>query len=198
MAAAKHAQHKVTPAEPVLAIRALLDAGVDIDARDKHGNTALFHATRSHEVAAALLAAGCCVDAQNATGDTALTTAAANLAANATLRLLADSGAWTGQKNTAGESAVTIAVKQIVGQMVHYPGADEEHASTVRTLLALGCPVNEQDANGDTPLIVAARAGEVKVVEELLRHKARKDLRNRAGETALDAAKANVISALDG
>ena len=201
MAAARH-----TSTGHVAAIHALLEADVALDARDQFGNTALIHAVSSGScdgVIKALLEGGAEINAQNAAGDTAWTAGAANHAQHPTLSLLARSGARTNHRNGSGESAVTVAVKKRAKpRTVHFASAEQQEVSTVKALLALGSPVNEQDADGNTPLIVASCAGEVELVVELLRYKARKDLPNLNGQTALDAAKANqhdkVVSVLEG
>ena len=150
------------------------------------------------------------MNAQNSAGDSALTVGASNGAQRATLELLVAHGAWRGHQNKAGDSAVMAAVKRAGMRFrssvkVFLDGVDQDMescVSTVKALVALKCPVNAQDANGDTPLIVAASIGLVDLVVELLRSNARTDLRNRKGRIALDAAKAHghdkVVSLLGG
>ena len=88
---------------------------------------------------------------------------------------------------------------------VYVDGVDQNmelSVSTVNALVALGCPVDAQDAEGDTPLIVAARIGLVDLVAALVQSNSRTDLRNRKGQTALEVAQANghdtVVSLLRG
>ncbi|MET0625986.1 MAG: ankyrin repeat domain-containing protein [Pyrinomonadaceae bacterium] len=65
------------------------------------------------------------------------------------------------------------------------------HAETVRSILAGGrADVNGRDEGGDTPLIVAARAGHDDVVQSLLVARADPNVKNDGGQTALAAAAA--------
>ena len=52
--------------------RMLLDAGADVNVRDKQGNTALMYAGWNEYVAGELLLAGSDIDARNDLGETAL------------------------------------------------------------------------------------------------------------------------------
>jgi hypothetical protein len=53
-------------------LRALIDRGADVNAKNRHGNTVLLYATNSPEVTLALLSAGADVNAENGNGLTAL------------------------------------------------------------------------------------------------------------------------------
>jgi hypothetical protein len=57
------------------------------------------------------------------------------------------------------------------------------------TLLKQGAKVDAQNVNGSTPLVYAAGAGQRAAVEMLLRAHADPNLRNKAGTTALTAAR---------
>lgn len=65
------------------------------------------------------------------------------------------------------------------------------HAEAVKSILASGrADVNGKDERGDTPLIVAARAGHDDVVQALLVAKADPNAKNDGGQTALTLAAA--------
>ena len=65
------------------------------------------------------------------------------------------------------------------------------HAEAVRSILTGGrADVNGRDESGDTPLIVAARAGHDDVVQALLVARADPNAKNDAGQTALSLAAA--------
>jgi ankyrin repeat protein len=56
--------------------------------------------------------------------------------------------------------------------------------------------VNVQNSAGDTALILASRAGDVDAVAALLASGARRQLRNRDGVAAIDAARAHGLEAV--
>ena len=66
-----------------------------------------------------------------------------------------------------------------------------DRASDVRAMLARGVDPNSVDANGDTGLIVAARAGSAATVDALLAAKADPERRNRWGDNAMMMAALN-------
>jgi cytoskeletal protein RodZ len=67
----------------------------------------------------------------------------------------------------------------------------------VEALLAHGVPVDAVDANGDTALMKSIQADQPAVAALLRRQGASLDLRNHAGETARDMARAKGDAALD-
>jgi ankyrin repeat protein len=66
-----------------------------------------------------------------------------------------------------------------------------DRAPEVRALLSRGVDPNSVDANGDTGLILAARAGSAAVVDVLLAAKADPERRNRWGDSAMMMAALN-------
>ena len=66
-----------------------------------------------------------------------------------------------------------------------------DRSDDVRAMLARGVDPNVVDANGDPALAIAARAGNVKVIDALLAGKAAPDTRNRFGDTPLMLAALN-------
>jgi ankyrin repeat protein len=67
----------------------------------------------------------------------------------------------------------------------YFIAVGNDRASDVRAMLARGIDPNSVDANGDTGLIVAARAGNAATVDVLLAAKADPERRNRWGDTAM-------------
>ena len=59
----------------------------------------------------------------------------------------------------------------------------------MQVLLAKGAQIDAQDPQGNTPLIIAAKAGSMSGVRFLLKKGASVNLKNTAGETALKFAK---------
>jgi ankyrin repeat protein len=74
-----------------------------------------------------------------------------------------------------GDTALTLAIARSDGTWTFF-------------LLGRGADPNQPGVNDDTPLIVAARVGYLEAAEQLLLRKAKVDLPNRKGETALIAA----------
>lgn len=136
--------------------RCLRRGGVDVDARDRHGRTALHMAVRYGSTVAvrALLGAGAEVDVRDEDGGTALHAAVA-LGSTATVRALLDGGADVDTRTKDGETALHAAVA--LGS-----------TGTVQTLLAAGADANARMKNGVTALHLAAALGAVERVRLLL------------------------------
>lgn len=82
------------------------------------------------------------------------------------------------------------AVEENSGRTALHKAAYWGHNDLVKMLLSeLSLNSNIQDYNGDTPLHDASRFGHVKVVEHLLAYGADRNIKNSAGQTALDVAK---------
>ena len=98
-----------------------------------------------------------------------------------------------------GEASKALELVEKPGStVVNYRGGDgnaglhiavrNRNANWVGFLLARGADPNLGDANGDTPLILAARRGFVEAVARMLMTSPDVDKTNRLGETALIAA----------
>ena len=172
------------------ALRVLLDAGVDPDTPRADGATALLWAAHRDDadVVDLLLRAGADVDAADDNGVTPLQRAAENASPAMVGRLLA-AGADVDAAQTSGLTALMIAARtgsaQVVNLLVEH-GADidagtaetrstalmwavaESHADSVRALLDAGADPRASTASGFTPLLFAARNGDIPMARLLL------------------------------
>jgi len=123
------------------------------------------------------LAAGVPVDARSPRGDSLLMLAAYH-GHVALVRLLLGWGSDPNGRNTQGEAPLAgVAFKGLI--------------DIAEALVAGGADVNTaSQANGRTPLMMAAAFNRIDMVRWLLAHGAAPDLRDAAGLTALDAARA--------
>ena len=185
------------------AVRALVEAGSDVDTREADGTTALHWAVRHDrtEIAALLLRAGADVDAANRYGMTPLSLAGTN-GSPAIVALLLDAGADPNLATPEGETPLMTAARTgdpealrlllthgaRVGDREAWRGqtalmwaAAEGNAAAARALVAAGADVAARSSLGMTPLLFAARNGDLDTVRALLGGGARID------ETAMDA-----------
>ena len=159
---------------------ALLRAGADVDAANDFGATPLWLAclNRSEAMVAVLLAAGADANAALPSGETVLMTASRTGSAEA-VRLLAAHGAdLNARERTRGQTALMWAVAQ-------------RHPDVVEALIALGADVHARSApqprrihtrtagfnpsgvvdtvlGGNTPLLFAARQGDLDAARHLV------------------------------
>ena len=85
--------------------------------------------------------------------------------------------------------AMPLAAQQVLDD--YFIAVANDRASEVRALLKRGVDPNSVDANGDTGLIVAARAGSAATADVLLAANADPERRNRWGDTAMMMASLN-------
>ena len=231
------------------AVRTLLEAGADVDARQGDGSTALHWASYrdNREIAALLIRAGTAVDAANDLGVTALWAACENRSP-ALVKILLEAGADPNVALPFGETPLMTAARagdaDVVGQLLA-AGADVDaateagaygaqtalmwavaqgHAAVVEVLLAHGadvharsttftetvktistyanyglrcvprdeCYITEVRSGGFTPLLFAARVGDLASARLLVEAGA------DVNEAAPDGAGALAIAALSG
>jgi hypothetical protein len=152
-------------------VNALLEKGVDVNAKDHSGSTALMIAASKGnlEIAKALVNRGADINIQDTDNRTALMEALRN-GHIAVVQFLLEKGANTDDK--ALFLAVWMGYKSIVDAM-----------------LKRGIDVNIRDTDGMTPLMIAAEAGHTDVVESLINKGADVNARSKnryiPGETAL-------------
>ncbi|USO00813.1 MAG: ankyrin repeat domain-containing protein [Alphaproteobacteria bacterium] len=137
----------------------LLNAGVDVDFRNREGETALVMAIKKGNlnVVRNLIDAGSEIDAPNKLGQTALILAA--MCKHDTSKIvqeLIDAGATVDKQDKDGGTALMWA-------------AASGHLDVVKALIRNGADVNIQDKAGGTALMWAAGNGHLGVVKALIR-----------------------------
>src|SRR5262249_44317977 len=171
------------------AIRALLQTGVDVNAAQVDGTTALHWAAYNDdaETVALLLRAKANVNAVNRYGVPALALACTNGNA-AIVKLLLETGADANTKMNGGETVLMLAarsgnvdvVKALLARGVkhdarerHGPtaliwAAAEGNTAVVRTLIEAGADINANLDSGFTPFFLAVREGRLDTVRAFL------------------------------
>jgi ankyrin repeat protein len=137
------------------AVRRLLDAGADVNAKSAAGATALMWAAADPAKVRLLVDRGADVKAVSESGRTALLLAAMSDQSAATVRLLLERGADAKALDRDQTSTLVAAAY----------GNDTD---TLRQLLKAGAPVNQANAAGTTPLMNAAANGNEEAVKLLL------------------------------
>jgi len=124
-------------------VKALIDAGADIDALGSYGGTALIQAARvGHtKIVGLLIDAGADVDAQDNDGDTALILCAMKGEAEC-VNALIGAGADINARNCVGFTALMFSTAR-------------GHTQTIESLLSAGADVNLRDIEGNTAFDVA-------------------------------------------
>jgi ankyrin repeat protein len=173
------------------AVRALLDARVDVNAVQPDGTTALHWAVDrdTTEIVQLLIRAGANVTATNRYGATPLWLASLNGNA-ATIGMLLEAGADPGAASEEGETALMVAARtgklEAVnallargvdpnvkeswrGQTALMWAAAEGHPAVIDALVARGADVKARSNGGFTPLLFAAREGQIAAVEALIK-----------------------------
>ena len=131
------------------AIKQHLDAGTDVNAKDKRGTTPMHKATgRGHkEIVELLIAEGADVNAKNDWGITPLYSAVGN-GHKEIAELLIENGADVNAKRGDGFTPLQFAI--VSG-----------HKEIVELLIAEGAGVNAKDKYGKTPLDLAIQQGHI-------------------------------------
>jgi ankyrin repeat protein len=158
----------------IAAVKALLDKGVNVNAKDTEGRTALTEAAYwGHtDIAALLIESGADIFAKKNDGSTPLTVAgthkeiaeliqrdlqlldAAGKGESAKVRELLDKGAYVNVRDPDGRTPLT---ESIWGN----------HVDTVRLLLDKGADAHATKVDGATPLSIATSKGYKEIVELL-------------------------------
>jgi hypothetical protein len=136
-------------------VRVLLNAGADVNARNKNGRTALLniHEDTTAEVVWALVAAGAKVNRKDVGGNTPVLMAA--MEDNVpVLQALLDAGAKVNAKNEEGRTALMEAAR-------------EDHSESVKVLLRAGADVDRKDNEGRTALKLAQEAENSEIIKLL-------------------------------
>lgn len=167
-------------------LRTLIAAGADVNAPNNERQTPLllaakWRAREDEELFRTLIAAGADVNLADKNGETPLMGALTSTAyysspqAGAKLiRFLLEAKANVNAKNSAGDTALTLALKAVA------------KVDIIRALLDAGADVNFVNNTGEHALIVAVRARkEDEVIQALLAAGARVNFTNASGDTAL-------------
>jgi ankyrin repeat protein len=190
-------------------VKTAIDQGVDINAKDSDGRTAMVLASRAGHAAIVqlLMSKGAQFEAKDAEGLTALMCASAQGSVEIVKLLLAsgaDLNARTRDDGTALTAAVTSGNIEIVGLLLS-KGADINakarggttplmvvaligQAEMARFLIQNGAEVNAKSQDGVTPLMFAAESCNVEIAKILLDNGADVNAKDSDGKTALDAA----------
>jgi ankyrin repeat protein len=177
-------------ASDILAVRALVRDGADVNASEPDGMTPLHWAAQldALDTADVLIRAGASVAAATRYGMTPLFLACTNGSAPLVERLL-EAGADPNSARPGGETALMTAARTGVlaavdallahgadanaqeasqGQTALMWAAAENHLPVVQTLIGAGATVEFRSQGGLTPLLFAVRGGHLEVVRQLL------------------------------
>lgn len=170
-------QDRASPAARLEVVKALIAAGVDVQAANHRGRTALYYAADGGytEAIRTLIAAGADVNARDEEGETPLMVAAVHRDAEAVQVLMR---AALHRDAEAGQALMRAAL--------HYADAE-----AVKLLIAAGAEVNARNESGRTPLLLAAAYGNAEAVKVLSAAGAEVNARDKDGETALKKALKN-------
>ena len=194
------ALHAAASSTNVEAMKALIAAGAEVDARDEQGQTTLYECActgRTDEMAA-LIAAGADLNATAPGGGTPLMSASLCGEADVVSLLLSSKA----DPRLADKDGVTalLSVAQFNMHFVETGRIPEQNLGRiVQELAAAGADPNaRRKHDGATPLIEAARQGDLPVVRALLAAGADVNARDQHGKTALQEAKdkPEIVSAL--
>ncbi len=184
--------------------------GMDVNERTKDGKTPLILAASGGyaPTVEALVDLGADVNLQDNVGASALITAA-TAGHGDVVRILLARGADAGLKDRDGGSALLNAVffgyRDAVGALLKHkeaiPADDLNegmliasgmgHTEIVQDMIEAGLDVNVIGLHGRTALMAAAKFDRLDTVKLLLKNGARIDVKNEAGETALQVAQEN-------
>lgn len=163
------------------AVRTLLAAGANVNESDANGQSALMFAAARYSnstlsLVKLLIAAGADVNQVDATGQTALMLAAKTNSTEVVKALL--KGGATASINAKDKNNGTALLGTLT-QLSYAP------AATIAALLAAGANVDDANAEGQTPLILAAQRNNLAVIKMLLEAHASINVRDKSGRTAL-------------
>jgi cytohesin len=134
--------HVATQKKNLEAIKQHLDAGTDINKKDKNGATALHRAARYRllEIVEFLIENGADVNARDKSGQSSLHEAAGGYNSHSIVKLFVDHGADVNLKDNSERTPL------------HEAAEFHSNSSTIELLIAQGAEINAKDKNGETPL----------------------------------------------
>jgi ankyrin repeat protein len=150
----------------------LLDAGADVNARNRRRSTALHWAITDEAKVRLLLSRGADVQAKQVEGSTPLYQAASLGHGHAILQLLLEQGADPNISTANGRTPLMAA-------------ASRGDTSALRLLVEAKATVDARDSAGETALMLAASDNKPDAVQFLLEHGADARARTKRNETAL-------------
>jgi len=153
-------------------MRLLVDAGADVNAKNRRGSTPLHWAIHDEAKVRLLLERGGNIDSKQVEGRTPLYLASMLGNGLGTVKLLLDRGADPGIATANGMTPLMAA-------------AVRGDVPAMRLLVAAKAAVNAKNGAGETPLMFAATNGSPEAVEFLLDHGADARVRSKRNETAL-------------
>jgi hypothetical protein len=165
---------------------------------DRRGFTPLIWACAGAnvELVQYLLTNGAAVDHRAADGTTALIVAAANGLTEAVRALVSRGADVTATKGgmKARQFAIERGQSDIVAMLERaeslgarlLQAASEGHDAAIRQLIAMGAPVNVTNERGETALMLAARNGDLGLLQALLSRGADPSARDTQGRTVID------------
>jgi TonB family protein len=163
-----------------IVVRLLLNAGADINARNKDGETGLF--SLEDDAVRELIAHKVDLNIRNKDGQTALIeTVSEDIA-----KLLVEAGANVNARDPKGRTALMEA-------------ADHNYVRKIRVLTTSNdLRINRRDHQGRTALMIAADDASPQCIKALLDAHADFKLRDKSGRTALQLAEAGLSNAREG
>jgi hypothetical protein len=168
---------KAAGRDDISQVRNLLDEGLDVNAKNKNGWSALMVAASrgNMEMLNLLLEKGAAVDEKNARGQTPLIFAAHWGHANA-VRILIEQGANVNLQMNDGWTALIDSIGMA-------------HTEVAKILIKSGADMNVRAENGWTALMAAAYTNNAVIVNFLIENGADVNARDDMNRTALDVAK---------
>ena len=145
--------HKAANKGNLPAVKAFLQKGTDVDARDAVGRTPLMYMLSDLESVRYLVGAGADVNARDDLGETPLMKAAW-VGKRDVVKFLAENGADLNAQSENGETALMRAVR---------------NPDVVKCLVERGADVNAKDRKGETVLLKASVSGRLSVVQYLVK-----------------------------
>jgi uncharacterized protein len=187
--------------------RELLSRRAAVNTSDRRGLTPLIWASAvgNVELVRLFLESGAAVNQRGSDGMTALMLASANGFMEVVRALLLRGADVTAA--TSGLTARQLALERGHGEIVKLleqaeilgarllQAATEGHDTAVRQLLTLGAPANMTDTRGATALMIAARNGDLGMLQVLLSRGADASARDREGKTVFDWAEPSAATA---
>lgn len=172
------------------AVLFLIENGSDVNYQEKNfGKTPLLSAVEWGDLKfiKRLISLGASLNTRDKSGNTPLTLAAFRKHPEI-VEFLAKSGASMKATGLHGRPPISLAL--ISGSKNRFEIQPEVKA-TVDVLLKFGADINQQDSNGDTPLIYAASKGNKALMDYLIGKGANPDIANNNGATASEVYRLN-------